>query len=251
MAQLPALRLDDDAWQAIPPDPLDNPALYAGVRTRRVFGYLVDLMLIGVLWAAAWLVALMLGMVTLGLAWPLLVLVVGSFPLAYHTLTIAAGSATPGMWLFDVEVRSWTGKRPDFVQALVMTLIYMLTVWPTGLLILLGVGHGDTAETADRLAEKTATLRIFEDADGKTNLSVLDTAGSALVISQFTLYADTRRGRRPSFTDAAPPDLAESLVERFAKALESLGLPVQRGEFGARMEIALVNQGPMTVLLES
>lgn len=120
-----------------------------------------------------------------------------------------------------------------------------------GLMILLGVGHGDTAETAGRLAEKTASLRIFEDQDGKTNLSVLDTCGAALVVSQFTLYADTRRGRRPSFTDAAPPDLAAQLVERFAGSLESLGVPVQCGEFGARMEIALVNQGPMTILLES
>ena len=137
MAQLPALRRDDDAWQATPPDPLDNPSLYAGVRTRRIFGYLVDLLVIGIFWGAAWLVAVMLGIVTLGLAWPLLVVIVSFFPLAYHTLTIAMGSATPGMWLFDVEVRSWTGKRPDFVQALLMTVIYMLTVWPTGLLILL------------------------------------------------------------------------------------------------------------------
>lgn len=137
MAQLPALRADDDAWQATPPDPLDNPGLYAGVRTRRIFGYLVDLLLIGVLWGAAWLVAGMLGIVTLGLAWPFLVVIVSFFPLAYYTLTIAMGAATPGMWLFDVEVRSWTGRRPDFVQALLMTVIYMLTVWPTGLLILL------------------------------------------------------------------------------------------------------------------
>ena len=137
MAQVPALRLADAAWQATPPDPLDNPALYGGVRSRRVFGYLFDLVLIGVLWSAAWVVAGLLGIVTFGLAWPLLVLIVGSFPLFYHTLTIAFGSATPGMWLFDVEVRSWTGKRPDFVQALIMTLIYIFTVWPTGLLILL------------------------------------------------------------------------------------------------------------------
>ena len=120
-----------------------------------------------------------------------------------------------------------------------------------GLLILLGVGHGDTAEIADRLAEKTASLRIFEDQAGKTNLSMLDTGGAALVVSQFTLYADTRRGRRPSFTDAASPDLAQLLVERFAETLASLGAPVQRGEFGARMEISLINQGPMTILLES
>ena len=137
MAQLPALRLDDDAWQATPPDPLDNPSLYAGVRTRRIFGYLIDLLLIGILWGAAWFAAILLGIVTFGLAWPILVVVVGFVPLAYHTLTIATGAATPGMWLFDVEVRSWTGKRPDFGQALIMTAVYMVTVWPTGLLILL------------------------------------------------------------------------------------------------------------------
>lgn len=120
-----------------------------------------------------------------------------------------------------------------------------------GLLILLGVGHADGAETARKLAEKTATLRIFEDAEGKTNLSVLDVGGAALVVSQFTLYADTRRGRRPSFTDAALPESAEPLVRRFADSLGQLGVPVETGSFGARMEIELVNQGPMTILLES
>jgi D-tyrosyl-tRNA(Tyr) deacylase len=120
-----------------------------------------------------------------------------------------------------------------------------------GLLILLGVGYSDSMEIARKLAEKIATLRIFEDADGKTNLSVLDAGGAALVISQFTLYADTRRGRRPSFTDAAAPELAGPLVDSFTAYLEALGVPVRSGEFGARMEIALVNQGPMTILLES
>ncbi|HUF38882.1 MAG TPA: D-aminoacyl-tRNA deacylase [Anaerolineales bacterium] len=119
-----------------------------------------------------------------------------------------------------------------------------------GLLVLLGVGHADTAEVARRLAEKVATLRVFEDEGGKTNLSVIDTGGAVLVVSQFTLYADTSRGRRPSFTGAALPEQARPLVESFAGALSTLGVPVQSGEFGARMEIALVNDGPMTILLE-
>ena len=159
MAQLPALRREDDAWLATPPDPLDNPALYAGVRTRRVFGYLIDLVLIGILWGAAWLVALLLGTVTLGLAWPLLVLIVGFFPLAYYTLTIAAGSATPGMWLLDVEVRSWTGKRPDFGQALIMTAVYMITVWPTGLLILLVSLFDKRSRTLHDILSGTVVVR--------------------------------------------------------------------------------------------
>ena len=96
-----------------------------------------------------------------------------------------------------------------------------------GLLILLGVGHADSVEIARKLAEKIATLRIFEDADGKTNLSVLDAGGAALVISQFTLYADTRRGRRPSFTDAAAPEHSRPLVDSFAASLEGLGVTVR------------------------
>jgi D-tyrosyl-tRNA(Tyr) deacylase len=101
------------------------------------------------------------------------------------------------------------------------------------------------------MAEKVAMLRVFEDDEGKTNLSVLDTGGDALVVSQFTLYADTSRGRRPSFTGAARPAAAEPLVEAFARALRENGVPVQVGEFGAMMEIALVNHGPMTILLET
>jgi D-tyrosyl-tRNA(Tyr) deacylase len=120
-----------------------------------------------------------------------------------------------------------------------------------GLLILLGVGLEDDKAGAGRLAEKIAGLRIFEDGEGKTNLSVLDTGGAALVISQFTLYADTKRGRRPSFTNAARPEVAEPLVEHFVASLEAQGVPVRTGEFGALMEIGLVNHGPMTILLES
>lgn len=120
-----------------------------------------------------------------------------------------------------------------------------------GLLVLLGVGHGDTADTARVLAEKTAVLRIFDDAQGKTNLSLVDVGGAALVVSQFTLYADTRKGRRPSFTDAADPRLADELVETYRKALESSGVPTASGRFGAHMEVSLINDGPFTLMLDS
>src|SRR5690242_9552989 len=119
-----------------------------------------------------------------------------------------------------------------------------------GWLVLLGVGHADTPQTAEQLAEKVAFLRCFEDADGKTNRSVLDTGGEALVVSQFTLYADTSRGRRPGFTNAASPDLAERLYLRFAEALREAGVAdVQTGEFGAEMLVGLVNDGPFTIWL--
>ncbi len=119
-----------------------------------------------------------------------------------------------------------------------------------GLLILLGVGHGDGEEQAQFLAEKTANLRIFEDAQGKTNLSVLDIHGEAIVVSQFTLYADARKGRRPSFTDAASPEVAEPLVERFVELLRGHGVPTQTGKFQAHMEVEIHNNGPVTVWLE-
>jgi len=120
-----------------------------------------------------------------------------------------------------------------------------------GLLVLLGVGHGDTPDVARALAERTAVLRIFEDADEKTNLSLLDVGGAALVVSQFTLYADTRKGRRPSFTDAADPHLADELVGTFRQALVASGVPTAAGRFGAHMEVSLVNDGPFTLLLDS
>ena len=121
-----------------------------------------------------------------------------------------------------------------------------------GLLILVGVGASDAdpGAEAERLAEKVVNLRIFEDADGKMNRSLADTGGEALVVSQFTLYADTRKGRRPSWTDAALPDVAEPAVEAFAGALERQGVRVGRGEFGAHMRVDLVNDGPVTILLE-
>jgi D-aminoacyl-tRNA deacylase len=120
-----------------------------------------------------------------------------------------------------------------------------------GLAILLGVGPDDTEATADDLARKTIELRIFRDEEGRTNRSLSDVGGAALVVSQFTLYADTRRGRRPGFTGAAPPDLAERLYERFAAALRGLGVPVATGRFGAEMAVDLVNDGPFTIWLDT
>jgi D-tyrosyl-tRNA(Tyr) deacylase len=119
-----------------------------------------------------------------------------------------------------------------------------------GLLILLGVGHGDGEEQAAFLADKIANLRIFEDEAGKANLSVLDVKGAAIVVSQFTLYADTRKGRRPSFTDAALPDVAAPLVERFVELLRAQGVPTQTGQFGAHMQVEIHNNGPVTIWLE-
>ncbi len=119
-----------------------------------------------------------------------------------------------------------------------------------GLLILLGIGHGDGEEQAAFLAEKTANLRIFEDEQGKSNLSLLDTGGEAIVVSQFTLYADARKGRRPSFTDAALPEVAEPLVERFVELLRAQGVPTQTGKFRAHMAVEIHNDGPVTVWLE-
>ncbi len=120
-----------------------------------------------------------------------------------------------------------------------------------GLLILLGVGQGDTRAEAVLLAEKIANLRIFADDAGRFNRSALDIGGAALVVSQFTLYADTRRGRRPSFTDAALPDVAAPLVEMFAAELRARGLAVKQGVFGAHMDVMLHNDGPVTIMLDS
>jgi D-tyrosyl-tRNA(Tyr) deacylase len=120
-----------------------------------------------------------------------------------------------------------------------------------GLLVLVGVEEGDTAADADYIAEKTAGLRIFNDPDGKMNLSVADVGGGVLLISQFTLHGDSRRGRRPSFTAAARPETAIPLYEGVAGRLRAAGLPVATGEFGAHMQVALVNNGPVTILLDS
>lgn len=120
-----------------------------------------------------------------------------------------------------------------------------------GLVILVGVGPDDTEAVADDLARKTAELRIFRDEEGRTNRSLLDVGGEALVVSQFTLFADTRRGRRPGFTGAASPDRAASLVERFAVTLGGLGITVAEGRFGAEMAVDLVNDGPFTIWLDT
>jgi D-tyrosyl-tRNA(Tyr) deacylase len=120
-----------------------------------------------------------------------------------------------------------------------------------GFLALVGVGHGDTAADAERLGSKVAGLRVFADPDGKMNLALADVDGEVLVVSQFTLYGDTRKGRRPSWTDAADPSVAEPLVLAFGDALEAAGVRVGRGVFGADMRVELVNDGPVTLLLDS
>jgi D-aminoacyl-tRNA deacylase len=120
-----------------------------------------------------------------------------------------------------------------------------------GLLVLLGVGQMDTPEDAIQLARKTAHLRIFDDLDGKMNRSVLDVRGKILVISQFTLYADCRKGRRPSFVDAARPEMAKPLYEAFIAEVRRQGVPVETGMFQTVMDVALVNHGPVTIILDS
>ncbi len=119
-----------------------------------------------------------------------------------------------------------------------------------GIVVLLGVGHGDGKSQADYLAKKIAEMRIFEDADGKTNLSLLDVGGEAIVVSQFTLYADTRKGRRPSFIHAARPDVAEPLVDYFVTQIQAHGIPTQTGKFGANMLVEIDNDGPVTIWME-
>jgi D-tyrosyl-tRNA(Tyr) deacylase len=118
-----------------------------------------------------------------------------------------------------------------------------------GLCVLLGVAEGDDEAEAVRLAEKTARLRVFENEDGKFDRSLLDTGGEALVVSQFTLLADTAKGNRPSFSGAARPEVAEPLYERFVRALRELGVQVETGAFGARMAVELVNDGPVTIVI--
>ena len=119
-----------------------------------------------------------------------------------------------------------------------------------GFLLLAGFTHGDTPAQVDWMAEKVAGLRLFSDADGKMNLALADVGGAVLVVSQFTLYGDAAKGRRPSFIDAAPPEVAIPLYERFLDRLRALGLPVEAGEFGADMKVELLNDGPVTLVLE-
>ena len=119
-----------------------------------------------------------------------------------------------------------------------------------GMVILLGIGPQDGEEQARYLVEKVTNLRIYEDEQGKINRSILEVGGEAIVVSQFTLYADTRKGRRPSFTEAAPPELAAPLVQRFAEMLAEQGVPTQTGEFGADMLVEIANDGPVTIWME-
>ena len=119
-----------------------------------------------------------------------------------------------------------------------------------GLLVLLGVTHGDDEAIGDRLADKVRALRIFEDADGKMNVDLAAVGGSALVVSQFTLYGNCEKGRRPSFIDAAPPEIAEPVYLKFVDALKALGVPVATGVFRAEMAVELVNDGPVTLIIE-
>lgn len=121
----------------------------------------------------------------------------------------------------------------------------------SGLVVLLGVGPADDEATADGLARRITELRIFRDADGRTNSSLIDVGGAVLLVSQFTLFADTRRGRRPGFSGAAPPEQAERLYERVASALRDLGVDVATGRFGAEMAVQLTNDGPFTVWLDT
>ncbi len=120
-----------------------------------------------------------------------------------------------------------------------------------GLVVLLGVGPGDTPQIAADLARRVTELRLFRDEDGRTNLSLMDIGGSVLAISQFTLYADTRRGRRPGFTGAAAPDVADGLFRQFVAALRALDAAVETGRFGAEMAVELVNDGPFTIWLDT
>jgi D-aminoacyl-tRNA deacylase len=120
----------------------------------------------------------------------------------------------------------------------------------TGLVVLVGIARSDAADEAERLAGKVSRLRVFEDELGKFDRSLVDVRGAALVVSQFTLIADTPKGNRPSFTEAAPPEQAEPLYDRFCAALAAEGVPVERGVFGARMAVGLVNDGPVTIVLD-
>ncbi len=120
----------------------------------------------------------------------------------------------------------------------------------SGLVILLGVGPADDAQKCKQLAHKISHLRVFGDAEGKMNLSILDVHGEAIVVSQFTLYADTHKGHRPSFVDAASPDIASPLCDQFVADLRAEGVPTQTGEFGAHMQVDLVNDGPVTIQME-
>lgn len=165
--------------------------------------------------------------------------------MAPYAVDVVVGSraATPGRLMRLVVQR--------VARASVRSGTELLGEIGSGAMILAGIGVDDTAEVVDRMADKLIGLRYFEDAEGRTNLAVTDVGGGLLVVSQFTLYADVRRGRRPGFTAAALPDVAEPLVDRFVERLRSAGLRVETGRFGADMAVELVNDGPFTLVLDS
>ena len=158
------------------------------------------------------------------------------------------------LW-FRLESRGWKGIVRAVVQRVTRASVTVdgrvAGEIGAGLLILLGVSRTDNPESAAYLAEKIANLRIFSDEAGKMNLSLIDIGGSALVVSQFTLYGDTRGGRRPSFLQAAPPEEASRLYEEFVRSMRALGVAVETGVFQAQMQVELVNDGPVTILLDS
>ncbi|MEX0809313.1 MAG: RDD family protein [Dongiaceae bacterium] len=177
MPQLPALRPDDAPWHETPPEPQTAPALYAGVRTRRVFGHLVDLTIVGIMLAVVWVVMLAAGIVTLGLAWALMGPVMAAIPILYYTLTIGGSrSSTLGMRMLDVQVRSWTGERPGYLQAFLMTVIFLVTVWSTALLILLVSLFDRRGRTLHDILSATIVVRSSALAQSFAQVSVAATS---------------------------------------------------------------------------
>ena len=150
------------------------------------------------------------------------------------------------------------GRGADFLRAVIQRVLSASVVVEgqtvgaigQGLLVLLAVGQGDDRSDLDYMVGKVSGLRVFEDTEGKMNLSVQEIQGAVLVVSQFTLFGDVRRGKRPSFTDAAPPTMADQLYQEFCGSLSDLGIPIQRGVFQADMKVHLVNDGPVTILLD-
>jgi uncharacterized RDD family membrane protein YckC len=170
------LRLADAPWQEAPPEPLSEPALYAGIRSRRIFGHIIDIVVLGVVLAAAWVVMLALGVVTLGLAWVLIGPLMAAIPVLYYTITIGGPrSATIGMRTLDVEVRSWNGDRPGYFQAFLMTVIFLLTVWPTALLILLVSLFDRRGRTLHDILSATVAVRASTLRQGIGQVSAVAT----------------------------------------------------------------------------
>ena len=170
-----------------------------------------------------------------------------------HRSSFIAHSGSHGMTLADFSVYAHRMRAVVQRVSRARVIVENQTVGDigNGLLVLLGVSVSDSESDADYLVEKTCTLRIFEDADGKMNLDVSQTGGAILAVSQFTLYGDVRRGRRPSFDDAARPERARQLYEYFVEQIRTRGLRCETGQFQASMQVELVNQGPVTILIDS